>query len=591
MIAFLFFLTMFIYLLIGSYGFSLNSKSSCNRIFALISLFMAFWAFTIGQMTMAPTEELAFFWVRLSVFSWTILPVMILHFVLILTKSKFLEYRCFYFLNYLPGLLFAYGNFTNSHVDYFVQQSWGWAFSNSLTSGWYIAHTVYYLFIILFACFLLWRWGKKSQQERFKKQARIIIRGLSLFLVLVFILQRVLPQLVDIYLPSFYSVFGIIWFLAMWLAITKYRLLTFTPDIATEEIMANILDLLILVDREGKVIRVNKQTEILLGFSEEELTDKKASNIVLEREEFSQQMGMVVLVGESQFEGEFNYLTKEDDLLPVRVKATAVKEDKKLLGVVIAAQDLRQERELEAKAVELKLAKEEAEAATKAKSEFLANMSHELRTPMNAIIGYSEMLFEEAEEMELEVFANDLEKIQSAGKHLLSLINDILDLSKIEAGKMELYLETFDLNEEIENVVDTVAHLVEKNNNQFQIEVEPDLGKMHSDLTKLRQILINLLSNAAKFTENGSITLRVETASSGEVSFEVEDTGIGMSKEQLAKLFEAFTQADTSTTREYGGTGLGLTISKVFCEMLGGEIEVESELGKGSIFTVKLPMN
>ncbi|MCK8824033.1 hybrid sensor histidine kinase/response regulator [Fuchsiella alkaliacetigena] len=250
-------------------------------------------------------------------------------------------------------------------------------------------------------------------------------------------------------------------------------------------------------------------------------------------------------------------------------------------------EELRQQRE------QLKQTQKELEKANQAKSTFLANMSHELRTPMNAIIGYSEMLLEDAEEMELDFFIDDLRKIQTAGKHLLSLINDILDLSKIEAGKMELYLESFDLEAEVREVVDTVAHLMEKNSNQFQLEIASNLDKMYSDLTKLKQVLINLLSNAAKFTEEGTITLRVELIEGSEefVSFQVEDTGIGMSSEQVNKLFEAFTQADASTTRRYGGTGLGLAISKVFCEMLGGEITVESELGTGSTFTVQLPVN
>ena len=253
----------------------------------------------------------------------------------------------------------------------------------------------------------------------------------------------------------------------------------------------------------------------------------------------------------------------------------------------------RTEIELSKAMAEAEQARASAEEANRSKSNFLANMSHELRTPMNAIIGYSEMLLEDARDAGETETVSDLEKIRSAGKHLLSLINEILDLSKIEAGKMELYLEDFDLLSVIRDVENTIKPLVDKNHNTLLVKLPPTMPAMHADLTKLRQGLFNLLSNACKFTENGLITFSVsidQLDGRDWVSFEVTDTGIGMTQDQVDKVFEAFTQADNSTTRKYGGTGLGLTITKKFCQMMGGDISVSSKPGVGSTFSIQLPV-
>ena len=265
----------------------------------------------------------------------------------------------------------------------------------------------------------------------------------------------------------------------------------------------------------------------------------------------------------------------------------------------------------------LQLALEAAEAASTAKSAFLANMSHELRTPLNAIIGYSEILQEETEELGYDELIPDLDKIRTSGRHLLSLINDILDISKIEAGRMDLYFETFDIATLIEEVASTAAPLIEKNGNTLNLHQISNMGTMHGDVTKVQQILLNLLSNAAKFTQNGTITLTAsrekiaghssepreenssEPAADSQSSIASKeflvvnctDTGIGMNPEQLQHIFQPFTQADASTTRKYGGTGLGLAISQRFCLMMGGNISVKSQEGVGSTFTIRLPVN
>ncbi|WP_455199591.1 sensor histidine kinase [Kaarinaea lacus] len=247
---------------------------------------------------------------------------------------------------------------------------------------------------------------------------------------------------------------------------------------------------------------------------------------------------------------------------------------------------------LQSKSRELAVARDVANHANVAKSQFLANMSHELRTPLNAILGYSELVSEELQQYKNKGLERDLEKIHQAGSHLLELIDGILDLSKIEAGQMELHREAINVPHLLEEIKDTVSPLVNKNNNEIKLDMDFNDVVLFGDITKIRQILFNLISNAAKFTSNGTITLASRMLKVNDVRkivFEVSDTGIGIAPENIDKLFDPFEQEDISTTRKYGGTGLGLTITKRFCTMMDGEIEVDSEQGKGTKFIVYLP--
>jgi PAS domain S-box-containing protein len=346
-----------------------------------------------------------------------------------------------------------------------------------------------------------------------------------------------------------------------------------------DNILRSMEESLLVTDTDLQIRRVNPSTLRLLGYTEEELIGRPAGQVILERESPARRNTV-----------ERTYRTKTGCLIPVLFSSAEMRNGAGALeGYVWLAQDMT---ELQRVQRELVRAKDAAEEANRAKSAFLANMSHELRTPLNAVIGYSEMLQDIATDEGHEDLLPDLDRIRSAGKHLLGLINDVLDLSKIEAGKVELSIESLDVLPLLDDAVNTVRPLVEKNGNRLESDYADAPASMLGDQTRVRQVLFNLLSNACKFTENGLIRLEARRArrkGADWVEFRVTDTGIGIGPDQLDRLYRPFTQADASTTRKYGGTGLGLAISREFCQMMGGSLSAESELGKGSVFTVLLP--
>ena len=339
-----------------------------------------------------------------------------------------------------------------------------------------------------------------------------------------------------------------------------------------------------IVDLDGNVVSWNPAAERLFGYTQAEAIGHSIDDLVARdtRDARGSPRYTQQISGENRVDTVTRRCRKDGTLVNVELLAVPVIVGREQVGTYAMYHDI----------TELQQARQEAEAASRAKSDFLANMSHELRTPLNAIIGYSEMLHEEADELGQQDLIPDLLRISAAGRHLLGLINAILDLSKIEAGRMDLYLETFDVAEMVEDTATVIQPLVAENNNELRIHCTETVGSMLADLTKVRQAVFNLLSNASKFTKDGTIGLDVtrEWAAGQEwVIFAVSDTGIGMTPEQLGKVFQEFLQADSSTTRDYGGTGLGLTLSRRLCRMMGGDITVASEVGKGSTFTIRLP--
>jgi PAS domain S-box-containing protein len=355
-----------------------------------------------------------------------------------------------------------------------------------------------------------------------------------------------------------------------------------------DEIIRSMADTLVVLDSQGRIRTANRAALQLLGYAEPELLGQPFRAVCPDLFEGAGDATLDRLGSKSNLET--TYLARDGRHIPVSFSTAQMRNaDGSVQGTVCVAQDITDRKRHEE---ELKVAKVAAEDANRTKSMFLANMSHELRTPLNAILGYSEMLVEEAEDLGETSFVPDLKKIHAAGKHLLGLINDVLDISKIEAGKMDLYIEAFEVRSLVDDVVSTVHPLVERNANSLLLRCPEGLGGMQADVTKVRQGLFNLLSNACKFTQEGQITLSVSRRSlDGRdwVDLAVSDTGIGMNAEQMSRLFQAFSQADASTTRKYGGTGLGLAITKRFCQLMGGDVSVESEPGKGTTFTMHLP--
>ncbi|MEI7769675.1 MAG: ATP-binding protein [Chloroflexales bacterium] len=366
-----------------------------------------------------------------------------------------------------------------------------------------------------------------------------------------------------------------------------------------QAIVEYAVDGIMIIDERDAITTFNPAAEHMFGYAAAEIVGQPISCLIPDP---LHRQYKLISIG-----NEIIGRRKDGSVFPMDLSSGLLTLERRRLYVVILRDATRRKQAED----ELQRARDAAEAASRSKSTFLANMSHELRTPLNAIIGYSELLIEDAADVERDSLESDLRRIHRAGTHLLGLISDILDISKIEAGKMDLRYEYFSLAPMLSDVELTVAPLASQNGNRFEISYDGQPTSLFADPVRVRQILINLLGNACKFTSQGTITLRVYSVADWRwpildtsatalrppinslqpaIAFEVADTGIGMTADQLARLFHPFTQADDSTTRRYGGTGLGLALTRYFCQMMGGVVDVVSAPGEGSVFTVRLPL-
>jgi PAS domain S-box-containing protein len=479
-----------------------------------------------------------------------------------------------------------------------VDRSTGVALLDVDYGNWFIIHAAYSYLVMIFGILLVILAFIRSPRPYRSQAALLALSGVvPLAGNAIYVLKLSPFPNLDL-TPFAFTLAGLLW---AW-GLFHFQLLDIVP-VARDAVIESMSDAVLVIDGDNRIVDLNPAAAAVLRRPAAEVIGQPAVTILAERPDLIERYHNI-----AEAQTEITSIYDPQRFFDLRI-SPIYDRHRRVTGRLIVLRDISERKQIEAA---LYQAKEQAEIASKSKSTFLANMSHELRTPLTSIIGYSDLLKVMAESRGYDEIVPDLERIGAAGGHLLALINDILDLSKIEAGRLDLFLEHFNLPALVNYVATTVRPLVEQNHNTLEVDCPEDVGSMYADLTRVRQVLFNLLSNAAKFTNGGAITLQVSrqpavaqrvpgqqpvaepTASrplpAGDwVVFEIADTGIGMTKEQLDGLFKEFMQADASTTRKYGGTGLGLALSQRFCKMMGGKITATSRLGQGSTFTVRLP--
>jgi PAS domain S-box-containing protein len=443
---------------------------------------------------------------------------------------------------------------------------------------WFLVHAAYSYLLMLIGMILVFQSFFRSARPYRGQAAVLVLSGAAPLLGNALYISKLSPFPHLDLTPFAFTLAGLLW---AW-GLFHFHLLDIVP-VARDAIIESMSDAIIVLDARNRIVDINPAAQRILRRTASETIGQPAALVLSARRDLIER---------------YRDATEARDEIALGVETKCVfdlrisplyDQHRRLTGRLIVLRDITDRKRVEE---QLHDAKEAAETASGAKSIFLANMSHELRTPLTSILGFSELLQMRAHDRGYDELIPDLDQIRSAGNHLLALISDILDLSKIEAGKFELYLESFDVPALVGYVASNVRPLVERNDNTLEVCCPDDLGKIHADMTRVQQILFNLLSNAAKFTEHGTITLTVARETSGDgdwFSFRIADTGIGLTPEQLQNLFKEFIQADPSTARKYGGTGLGLALSGRFCRMMGGDITAESQADQGSVFAVRLP--
>lgn len=569
-------------------------SSRVSRYFLLYVLPYSLFQFSLFPLHASVSADVARVWVLIGETGVVFIYPSIFHFAAVIGRDEE-RVKPYIVLAWGSAIVFAAILLTTDQFISDVYQYW-WGYFGILGS-------IGKLFILVFALFLLsavYRLAVLARTAEPGSAHERRTRGLAIALSIGALgAVDYLPALGFEVYPWGYVPATLHWMIVVYITL-RYRLLDITPEVATRQIVDNMTDALIVLDMERIVRLANPAAERLFEIHKPQTVGRQLTDVLEDKVAAGYIQAMMTDKPAGNFEFEFHLSNKGVRTLSISV-ATVNDNAHRPIAFVIMFRDVTEkqqahaelERRVAERTAELAVARDLALEASRIKSAFLANMSHELRTPLNAIIGYSELLREDAESLDDQGFISDLTKISKAGNHLLNLVNMVLDLSKIEAGKMELHFDSFDIAPLVSDVADTFQALARKNNNVLEVYCPRNIGSMVSDATKAKQALMNLLSNACKFTHDGRIDITVNKTLLDDnevIQIVVADTGIGMSLDQQQKLFVEFSQADTETMRKYGGTGLGLAISRRFCQLLGGDIQVDSLPGEGSVFTMTLPI-
>ena len=594
LLPYLHFFSALAYLYLAAYILVKGSKSSLNRICAAI--FGCFFLWCMGKtVTHNPyaSKELAMAAMKVIIIgAWSFSGFLIWFSLVFTDKEKLINQKWIHIGFFLIPVLTILNQLVHGNIIVYVQKPFGWGlvWQNSIWT--LLLHTHIFLSISVAVVFIF-HYGKTTPNRIKKKQAHIIGISTLLGFVIGYTTNIILPHLTNYPFPDLAHNMALIWSIGLVYAIVKYEFLIITPATASKNIISTMADALILANQDGKIVTVNKAARSLLGFDSGELEGKSLDAIFSQSEDTKTTVGELIQQ-QSVRKHDVLLASKTNNDIPVDFSSSLLfGEENTLAGIVCIARDITERKKFEQR---LKIAKQEAESANKTKSEFLANMSHELRTPLNHIIGFTELVLDNSFGKLNDDQREYLGDIHMSGKHLLSLINDILDLAKVESGKLTFEPTSCDIKVLLANSLTMVKEKALKHGLKISLDIDSIPERISADERKIKQILYNLLSNAVKFTpDGGKVQVRATEAAMDNghekgIEICVADNGIGISAKDIKRIFNPFEQADGALDRSFEGTGLGLSLTKKLVEMHGGKIWAESDgKDKGTSFHVVLP--